>query len=88
MQHDHKDRRSALSIKPPASERVDRLFLAVVEDCRRKGPIHSSARIDITAVAAITCGRLFAAFLESMTSQKTSRKKHDASAIGVPVFHR
>ena len=32
-------------------------------------------------------GKSFAAFLELMTSQKTSRKKHDARAIGVPVFH-
>ena len=31
---------------------MDRFRLAIVEDCRRKGPIHSSARIDVAAVVA------------------------------------
>jgi hypothetical protein len=34
------------------ADRVDRFRLAVVEVCRRKGPIHSSARIDVAAVVA------------------------------------
>ena len=34
------------------ADRVDRFRLAIVEDCRRKGPIHSSARIDVAAVIA------------------------------------
>ena len=37
---------------------MDRFRLAVVEDCRRKGPIHSSARIDVAAVVAHVRHRL------------------------------
>ena len=40
------------------ADRVDRFRLAVVEDCRRKGPIHSSARIDVAAVVAHVRHRL------------------------------
>lgn len=40
------------------ADRVDRFRLAVVEDCRRKGPIHSSARIDVAAVVAHVRPRL------------------------------
>jgi hypothetical protein len=40
------------SILRADADRVDRFRLAVVEDCRRKGPIHSSARIDVAAVVA------------------------------------
>jgi len=40
------------------ADRVDRFRLAVVEVCRRKGPIHSSARIDVAAVVAHVRHRL------------------------------
>ena len=40
------------SILRADADRMDRFRLAIVEDCRRKGPIHSSARIDVAAVVA------------------------------------
>ena len=46
------------SILRADADRVDRFRLAVVEDCRRKGPIHSSARIDVAAVVAHVRHRL------------------------------
>ena len=46
------------SILRADADRVDRFRLAVVENCRRKGPIHSSARIDVAAVVAHVRHRL------------------------------
>ena len=46
------------SILRARADRVDRFRLAVVEDCRRKGTIRSSARIDVAAVVAHVRHRL------------------------------
>ena len=52
------ERRNLGSILRADADRVDRFRLAVVEDCRRKGPIHSSACIDVAAVVAHVRHRL------------------------------
>src|SRR5664279_188699 len=46
------------SILRARADRVDRLCLAVVENCRRKRPIYSSTRIEVAAVVAHVRHRL------------------------------
>jgi hypothetical protein len=52
------EERNLGSILRAYADRVDQFRLKVVEDCRRKGPIHSSARIDVTTVVAHVRHRL------------------------------
>ena len=52
------EERNSGSILRADADCVDRFRLALVEDCRRKVPIHPGARIDVAAVVAHVRHRL------------------------------
>src|ERR1019366_1041062 len=78
------------SIFRARADRVDRLCVAVVEDCSRKGPIHSSARIDVAAVVAHVRHRLLGIKIDRrrMTVDNVFRERSPVTkeAVADPKF--
>ena len=77
------------SILRAYADRVDRFRLAVVEDCRRKVPIHSSARIDVATVVAHVRHRLLRIKIDrrrKMAVLILARGHSAASTFGLPAL--